>query len=86
MTGKNRRNLGEVAIFGSFKWTAEHMSAVETPSTLNNVHAALLPEDSEMAAQVFINPYLFEFLGTAAPKARKRGWTGFRKFKGCNAA
>lgn len=34
--------------------------------------AAVLPEpDSDMAAQVFKDPYLFDFLGTADPRRER---------------
>lgn len=35
---------------------------------LNNFHTALPPADSDMTAQVFKDPYLFDFLGTADPR------------------
>lgn len=34
----------------------------------NNFPATLPPHESDMAAQVFKDPYLFDFLGTAAPR------------------
>jgi predicted nuclease of restriction endonuclease-like (RecB) superfamily len=34
----------------------------------NNFPATLPPEDSDLAIQVFKDPYLFDFLGTAAPR------------------
>ena len=34
----------------------------------NNFPATLPPPDSDMAVQVFKDPYLFDFLGTAAPR------------------
>ncbi|MBL8425211.1 MAG: DUF1016 family protein [Candidatus Accumulibacter phosphatis] len=37
----------------------------------NNFLATLPPEDSDMAAQVFKDPYLFDFLGTDAPRREK---------------
>lgn len=37
----------------------------------NNFPATLPPEDSDMAAQVFKDPYLFDFLGTDAPRREK---------------
>jgi predicted nuclease of restriction endonuclease-like (RecB) superfamily len=38
---------------------------------LNNFQAALPPADSDMAAQVFKDPYLFDFLGTADPRRER---------------
>jgi predicted nuclease of restriction endonuclease-like (RecB) superfamily len=35
---------------------------------LSNFHAVLPPADSDMTAQVFKDPYLFDFLGTADPR------------------
>lgn len=35
---------------------------------LSNFHAVLPPVDSDMTAQVFKDPYLFDFLGTADPR------------------
>ncbi len=35
---------------------------------LNNFEQALPPADSDMATQVFKDPYLFDFLGTAGPR------------------
>jgi predicted nuclease of restriction endonuclease-like (RecB) superfamily len=35
---------------------------------INNFPASLPPADSDMAAQVFKDPYLFDFLGTADPR------------------
>ena len=37
----------------------------------NNFPATLPPEDSDMAVQVFKDPYLFDFLGTDAPRREK---------------
>jgi predicted nuclease of restriction endonuclease-like (RecB) superfamily len=37
----------------------------------NNFPATLPPEDSDMAAQIFKDPYLFDFLGTDAPRREK---------------
>ncbi|MBQ8942778.1 MAG: DUF1016 family protein [Firmicutes bacterium] len=34
----------------------------------NNFHAALPPNDSDMAEQIFKDPYLFDFLGTNMPR------------------
>jgi predicted nuclease of restriction endonuclease-like (RecB) superfamily len=34
----------------------------------NNFPATLPPHESDMAAQIFKDPYLFDFLGTAAPR------------------
>ena len=38
---------------------------------LTNFNDALLPADSDMAAQVFKDPYLFDFLGTADPRKER---------------
>lgn len=38
---------------------------------LHNFEAALPPADSDMAAQVFKDPYLFDFLGTADPRRER---------------
>jgi predicted nuclease of restriction endonuclease-like (RecB) superfamily len=38
---------------------------------LNNFPAVLPPADSDMAAQVFKDPYLFDFLGTADPRRER---------------
>jgi len=38
---------------------------------LNNFPSALPPADSDMAAQVFKDPYLFDFLGTADPRKER---------------
>lgn len=38
---------------------------------LTNFKATLPPEDSDMAAQVFKDPYLFDFLGTADPRRER---------------
>jgi predicted nuclease of restriction endonuclease-like (RecB) superfamily len=38
---------------------------------VNNFAAALPPADSDMAAQVFKDPYLFDFLGTADPRRER---------------
>lgn len=35
---------------------------------INNFQAALPPADSDMAAQIFKDPYVFDFLGTADPR------------------
>lgn len=35
---------------------------------INNFQAALPPPDSDMAAQIFKDPYVFDFLGTADPR------------------
>ena len=37
----------------------------------NNFSLALPPPDSDMAAQVFKDPYLFDFLGTADPRKER---------------
>lgn len=34
----------------------------------NNFELALPPADSDMASQVFKDPYVFDFLGTAEPR------------------
>lgn len=38
---------------------------------LTNFKATLPPQDSDMAAQVFKDPYLFDFLGTADPRRER---------------
>ena len=38
---------------------------------LNNFEQSLPPADSDMAAQVFKDPYLFDFLGTADPRKER---------------
>ena len=38
---------------------------------VNNFDQALPPADSDMAAQVFKDPYLFDFLGTADPRKER---------------
>ena len=38
---------------------------------INNFESALPPTDSDMAAQVFNDPYLFDFLGTADPRKER---------------
>lgn len=38
---------------------------------INNFELALPPPDSDMAAQVFKDPYLFDFLGTADPRRER---------------
>jgi len=38
---------------------------------VNNFQDALPPSDSDMAAQVFKDPYLFDFLGTADPRKER---------------
>ena len=38
---------------------------------INNFEMALPPADSDMAAQVFKDPYLFDFLGTADPRKER---------------
>ena len=38
---------------------------------LTNFKATLPPADSDMAAQVFKDPYLFDFLGTADPRRER---------------
>ena len=39
--------------------------------TLTNFKATLPPADSDLAAQVFKDPYLFDFLGTADPRRER---------------
>lgn len=39
--------------------------------TINNFKATLPPADSDMAGQVFNDPYLFDFLGTADPRRER---------------
>ena len=38
---------------------------------INNFHQTLPPADSDMAAQIFKDPYLFDFLGTADPRKER---------------
>lgn len=38
---------------------------------LNNFPATLPPSDSDMAAQIFKDPYLFDFIGTADPRRER---------------
>ncbi len=38
---------------------------------ITNFKAALPPADSDMAGQVFKDPYLFDFLGTADPRRER---------------
>jgi predicted nuclease of restriction endonuclease-like (RecB) superfamily len=38
---------------------------------VNNFALTLPPADSDMAAQVFKDPYLFDFLGTADPRRER---------------
>jgi predicted nuclease of restriction endonuclease-like (RecB) superfamily len=38
---------------------------------VNNFAAALPPGDSDMAAQIFKDPYMFDFLGTADPRRER---------------
>ncbi|WP_245618703.1 DUF1016 N-terminal domain-containing protein [Methanogenium cariaci] len=51
---------------------------------LNNFDTALPPADSDMASQVFKDPYLFDFLGTADPRKEREveqaWWIMFRVF------
>lgn len=37
-------------------------------ASINNFHASLPPNDSDMTAQVFKDPYIFDFLGTSDPR------------------
>lgn len=39
-----------------------------TGKSVNNFPAALPPADSDMANQIFKDPYLFDFLGTDMPR------------------
>lgn len=46
--------------------------AIERQGTAqNNFPATLPPNDSDMAAQIFKDPYLFDFLGTYAPRRER---------------
>lgn len=46
--------------------------AIERQGTAqNNFPATLPPNDSDMAAQIFKDPYLFDFLGTDAPRRER---------------
>ena len=38
---------------------------------ISNFNQALPPADSDMAAQIFKDPYLFDFLGTADPRKER---------------
>ena len=38
---------------------------------VHNFHAALPPPDSDLAAQAFKDPYIFDFLGTADPRRER---------------
>ncbi|MBN1322933.1 MAG: DUF1016 domain-containing protein, partial [Methanotrichaceae archaeon] len=40
-------------------------------NAINNFEIALPPTDSDMVAQVFKDPYLFDFLGTADPRKER---------------
>src|SRR6185295_14920513 len=42
-----------------------------TGKAITNFAATLPPEGSDMAAQVFKDPYLFDFLGTADPRRER---------------
>ncbi len=50
----------------------EKLSDPEARLWITNFPNTLPPADSDMAAQVFKDPYLFDFLGTADPPARAR--------------
>ncbi len=51
--------------------------AIERQGTAqNNFPATLPPNDSDMAAQIFKDPYLFDFLGTDAPRRERELETG----------
>lgn len=51
--------------------------AIERQGTAqNNFPATLPPTDSDMAAQIFKDPYLFDFLGTDAPRRERELETG----------
>ena len=41
---------------------------LRTGKAQNNFHLTMPPADSDMAAQLFKDPYLFDFLGTADPR------------------
>jgi predicted nuclease of restriction endonuclease-like (RecB) superfamily len=46
----------------------ENWLHVHQGKAINNFHTALPPTDSDMTAQVFKDPYIFDFLGTADPR------------------
>ncbi len=39
--------------------------------TIPNIALSLPPADSDLAAKVFKDPYLFDFLGTADPRGER---------------
>jgi predicted nuclease of restriction endonuclease-like (RecB) superfamily len=47
---------------------------------LTNFQATLPPADSDMAAQVFKDPYLFDFLGTADPRREREVERALQRF------
>ena len=49
----------------------ERQAHLRHGQALNNFERTLPPGDSDMAAQVFKDPYLFDFLGTADPRRER---------------
>lgn len=49
----------------------EHRDHARQGKALTNFKATLPPPDSDMAAQAFKDPYLFDFLGTADPRRER---------------
>jgi predicted nuclease of restriction endonuclease-like (RecB) superfamily len=49
----------------------EHRAHQRHARAITNFKATLPPADSDMAAQVFKDPYLFDFLGTADPRRER---------------
>jgi len=49
----------------------EHQAHLRQGKALHNFKATLPPADSDMASQVFKDPYLFDFLGTADPRRER---------------
>ncbi|MBI1870641.1 MAG: DUF1016 domain-containing protein [Chlamydiae bacterium] len=49
----------------------EYHAHVRQGKAINNFSETLPPNDSDMASQVFKDPYLFDFLGTADPRQER---------------
>lgn len=49
----------------------QHQAHLRHGKAQNNFPATLPPPDSDMAAQIFKDPYLFDFLGTDAPRRER---------------
>jgi len=49
----------------------DHRAYERTGKTINNFKETLPPADSDLAEQVFKDPYLFDFLGTADPRRER---------------